>query len=100
MTIAELVSRAIFGSAEAVWQSFHPVGHWGRDGTLEGILLFLNHRLTINDRGLILEYIYMGAYDADGQLVLRPYILTGERRKSKNEFLERTAGLGPETSML
>jgi hypothetical protein len=100
LTIAELVSRAVFGSAEAIQQPFQPVGHWGRDGTLEGILLFLNHRLTVDDRGLNPEYILMYAHDADGQLVLRPCVLTGERRKLKNEFLERTAGTGPEISML
>lgn len=100
LTIAELVSKAIFGSTEAIRQPFQPVGCWGRDGTLEAILLFLNHRLTIDDRGLNPEYVLMHARDADGQLVLRPCVLTGERRKLKNEFLEGTAGPGPEIAML
>ncbi len=85
-TIAELVSTAIFNSTEAIRHNLQVVGLWETDGTLGAIMFCLHHRLGVDDVGLDPEYIAVFATeDDDGGLVLVPKVLTGERRKRRNE---------------
>jgi hypothetical protein len=89
LIIAELVSNEIFGSTQAIREDFYVIGHWERDGTLESIFFFLHHGLRTEDIGLNPEYIRLAAHEEDGGgLVLRPRVLTGERRRVHNEQFE------------
>ncbi|KAK3292106.1 uncharacterized protein B0H64DRAFT_376692 [Chaetomium fimeti] len=89
LTIAKVVSKQIFGSTEAVREDLRPIGFWAKDGTLEAIFFYLNHRLRIEDVGLNPEYIRVAAREGgDGELVLEPAVVMGERREENNHQAE------------
>jgi hypothetical protein len=90
LTIAELVSNAMFGSTEPISQPFRPIGRWGLDGSLEAVFFILNYRLGIDDIGLNPEYLWVVAEDIDGKLVFRTSVITGERREHDNARYEGT----------
>jgi hypothetical protein len=100
LIFAEVVSNEIFGSTEAVREDLQPIGRWTKDGTLDAIFFYLNHHLRREDFGLNLEYIRVVIREEDGgELVLRPTVVTGERRKTNNdcaEGREGTSSSGPE----
>jgi hypothetical protein len=101
LIIAKLVSNEIFGSSEAVREDFRLIGHWTKDGTLEAIFFYLNHRLRIEDFGLNPKYIRVVACEDDnGEIVLRPRVVDGERREEKNNCAEGRRSPQPELALL
>ncbi|KAG7284685.1 hypothetical protein NEMBOFW57_009294 [Staphylotrichum longicolle] len=89
LVIAKLVSNEIFGSTEAIREDFRPICHWNKDGTLEAIFFYLNHRLRFEDVGFNPEYISVFAGENEhGELVLRPRVVNGMRRKESNDEAE------------
>ncbi|KAL2256624.1 hypothetical protein VTK26DRAFT_1391 [Humicola hyalothermophila] len=93
LIIAELASKQIFGSTEAVREDLQPIGWWTEDGTLDAIFFYLHHRLRVEDVGLNPEYIRVVAREEDGGgLVLVPKVVTGERRKANNDRAEGRDG--------
>ncbi len=78
LIIAELVSNEMFGSTGAVREDLQAIGRWTADGTLRAVFFYLHHRLRKEDVGLNPEYILVAAREEDGgQLVLRPWVVTG-----------------------
>ncbi len=107
LIIAQLVNNEVFGSTEAVWEDLQVIGRWRADGTQRGIFFYLNHRFRKEDVGLNPEYVCVFAREDDGgQFVLRPHIVTGERRATDNaraEGLDETWSRwspGPELALL
>jgi hypothetical protein len=98
LKIAEVVSNAMFGSTEAIREDFQISSWWETDNTLGAIFFYLNHRLGMDDVGLNPELIRVYAQeDEGGRLVLKPSVVTGERRKRYNDEAEGVWDSEPES---